>query len=102
VAVVNGSRAALADIRAAFGNLLVVSVTCRPEVLASRLAARGRETSEEQERRVARGSLLFGKDADTVEVDNSGDIAASGEALVALIRRAGKAPARDREASVGG
>lgn len=87
VAVVNGSRAALSEIRGAFGTVLTVAVTCRPDVLAARLAARGREDVAEQERRRARGNLLFGEEPNSVEIDNSGDVATAGEALVAAIRK---------------
>ncbi|MFN3509450.1 MAG: phosphonate metabolism protein/1,5-bisphosphokinase (PRPP-forming) PhnN [Allorhizobium sp.] len=44
--VVNGSRSALASFRGAFPKLLVVNVTARADVLAKRLATRGRETEE--------------------------------------------------------
>lgn len=88
VAVVNGSRAALPDIRAAFGNVLVVLVTCRPEVLAARLAARGREDAEQQKQRVARSALPTQHLAEAVEIDNSGDLASAGEELVGIIRAA--------------
>jgi len=87
VAVINGSRAALAEIRSAFGSVLTVSVTCRPEVLAARLAARGREDVAEQERRRARAAILPGDGPEAVEIDNSGEVAVAGDALVALIRR---------------
>ncbi|MBN8997292.1 MAG: phosphonate metabolism protein/1,5-bisphosphokinase (PRPP-forming) PhnN [Rhizobiales bacterium] len=87
VAVANGSRAALPEIRSAFGRVITVSITCRPEVLAARLAARGREDGDEQERRKARGMLLFRGEPDSVEIDNSGDVSVAGEALVAVIRR---------------
>jgi len=40
VAVVNGSRAALADIASVFGNVVTVHVTARPDILAARLAGR--------------------------------------------------------------
>lgn len=84
VAVVNGSRAALPAIRDAFGHVQTIRVTCRPDVLAARLAARGRETAKEQQRRLARAETVHVEDA--VEIDNSGDVATAGDALVAIIR----------------
>lgn len=85
VAVVNGSRAALPLIRAAFERVTVVHVTCRPDVLAARLAARGRENVEEQRLRLARATVDT-EISGAIEVDNSGDLAEAGEVLVAAIR----------------
>lgn len=97
VAVVNGSRAALPAMESAFGRVLAISVVCRPEVLAARLASRGRETAAEQSLRVARGSL-FAAGASAVEVVNSGDVATSGEAILSVIRDARLRCSRDRAA----
>ena len=85
VAVLNGSRLALPAIRRAFGHVLTVHVTCRPDVLAARLAARGRETAQEQGQRLARATAPADRLPDAVEIDNSGDLAISGEALVRII-----------------
>lgn len=87
VAVVNGSRAALPAIRAAFGRVTVVHVSCRPDILAARLAARGRETGAEVRLRVERTKTLrFEEPGEAIRIDNSGDIASAGEALVDAIR----------------
>ena len=85
VAVLNGSRLALPAIQRAFGRVLTVHVTCRPDVLGARLAARGRETVQEQGQRLARASASSDRFADAVEIDNSGDLAISGETLVRII-----------------
>jgi len=52
--VVNVSRAILDQLQPKFGRAHVVHVTAAPEIVATRLAARGRETQEEIRRRVAR------------------------------------------------
>ncbi len=66
VAVANLSRAVLAEASARFP-LRVLEVTAPPEVLAARLAARGRETAEDVARRLAReASLPVGLAMDTV------------------------------------
>ncbi len=85
VAVLNGSRLALPAIRRAFRHVLTVHVTCRPDVLAARLAARGRETAQEQGQRLARATAPADRLPDSVEIDNSGDLAISGETLVRII-----------------
>ena len=41
--LVNLSRSVLLEAQEEFGDFMVLSVTARPEVLARRLAARGRE-----------------------------------------------------------
>lgn len=55
--VMNGSRAALPEIARAFPAMRVVLVTAPPEVLAARLARRGREAAGEVAARLARGGF---------------------------------------------
>ncbi|MDQ6434606.1 phosphonate metabolism protein/1,5-bisphosphokinase (PRPP-forming) PhnN [Mesorhizobium sp. LHD-90] len=88
IAVVNGSRAALPAICSAFGRVLTVLVTCRPDVLAARLAARGRENALEQGLRLARGAMPSDKLSPAIEIDNSDGVAVAGNALVAIIHDA--------------
>ncbi|WP_377293209.1 phosphonate metabolism protein/1,5-bisphosphokinase (PRPP-forming) PhnN [Rhizobium sp. SG2393] len=52
--IVNGSRHAIDDFRSAFGMIHGVLITAAPEILARRLAARGRESEEEIAARLAR------------------------------------------------
>ncbi len=49
-------------------------MTARPEVLAGRLEARGRETHEDIMARLARGPLTVRGDYDVTELDNSGSL----------------------------
>lgn len=57
--IANGSRAALPQARATFGQALIVTeITARPETLAARLAARGRESTEDIAARLARNATL--------------------------------------------
>ena len=72
--VANGSRSALHLFQAAFPRLKVINVTARPEVLAGRLEARGRETHEDIMARLARGSLTVRGDYDVIDLDNSGSL----------------------------
>lgn len=88
VAVVNGSRATLPAIHSAFGHVVTVHVTCRPEILAARLAGRGRESEADLLRRLERASIHADFPGITVEIDNSGDLAAAGDMLVGILRRA--------------
>lgn len=57
VVVFNGSRKALPDIARAYPQLLVLMVTAPAEVLAARLAARGREDARDIAARLRRAEL---------------------------------------------
>ena len=83
-AIANGSRGAIEDIRAAFSNVIVVGLTARPEIIAARLSARGRETAEEISRRVERG-LKLGAYGQDITIDNSAELRTAGEALISII-----------------
>ena len=82
VVVANGSRSALPHFKSAFPLMTVVNVTARPEVLAARLEARGRESREEILRRLQRSTPTRLDDYDVVTIDNSGSIEDAGEAMV--------------------
>jgi ribose 1,5-bisphosphokinase len=83
--VANGSRSALHHFKAAFPRLKVINVTARPEVLASRLEARGRETHEDIMARLARGPLTVRGDYDVTELDNSGSLEEAERKILDLI-----------------
>ncbi|PRD44959.1 phosphonate metabolism protein/1,5-bisphosphokinase (PRPP-forming) PhnN [Phyllobacterium phragmitis] len=87
VAVLNGSRAALPNIRSAFGTLTTVLVTCDPDILAARLAARRRESKAEIERRLRRAMIEAPDIEDAIEIDNSCELALAGDILVSVIRK---------------
>ncbi|MES0863958.1 phosphonate metabolism protein/1,5-bisphosphokinase (PRPP-forming) PhnN [Ruegeria sp. SCPT10] len=71
--LVNFSRSVLVQAQEVFGDLVVVSLTASAEVLAQRLAARGRENSAEQARRLGRARAPLPEGLDRVfEIDNSG------------------------------
>ena len=83
--IANGSRSALADFAETYPRLKVVLVTARPDVLAARLAARGRESREAIMRRLERTVPEIVIAADTVVIDNSGPLEEAGEAFVQLL-----------------
>jgi ribose 1,5-bisphosphokinase len=64
----------------------VVHVTARPEVLASRLAMRGREDPATIQARLERKLSETASCDEWIEIDNSGELAIAGEALLAVIR----------------
>jgi ribose 1,5-bisphosphokinase len=88
--VMNLSRGVLAEAAARWPRLRVVAVTARPEVLAQRLAARGREDAAAVARRLARaGAIALPAGLDVVQVDNSGTLEAAVAAALAALWPAG-------------
>ncbi|MBF9036534.1 phosphonate metabolism protein/1,5-bisphosphokinase (PRPP-forming) PhnN [Rhodobacterales bacterium HKCCE2091] len=84
--LVNLSRSVLSD-AARFAPLHVLWVSATPEVLAERLAARGRESTAEIARRIARPSPPRPEGIAITDIDNSGPLdAAADTALRALYR----------------
>ncbi|EKT4458481.1 phosphonate metabolism protein/1,5-bisphosphokinase (PRPP-forming) PhnN [Pseudomonas putida] len=91
--LVNGSRAYLAEARQRYPDLLVVLVQVKPEVLRQRLLARGRETTEEVEQRLARSARLQAAADPSVHVlDNSSTLEAAVAAFFSLLRNQGVLP----------
>ncbi len=87
IAIANGSRRALGEIERVFGNLLVVCLTVERDVLAQRLARRGRETEDEIARRLARVDEALPVDCRTVEIDNTGPVEIAGTRILELLAR---------------
>jgi ribose 1,5-bisphosphokinase len=81
--VVSGSRAHFRA--AAKPDWRPVLITARSEIIAERLAKRGREDQAAIAERLARGQEPPPTGA--VLIDNSGPIAVAGEALIALLKR---------------
>ncbi|TCT44973.1 phosphonate metabolism protein/1,5-bisphosphokinase (PRPP-forming) PhnN [Martelella mediterranea] len=88
IAICNGSRSALPLFQEAFGHLTVINVTARPEILAARLEARGRESRDDILRRLARSTMDVRGDFDVVTIDNSGALEDAGDRLIAVIKAA--------------
>lgn len=91
--LVNGSRAYLPEARQRYPDMLAVLVEVRPEVLRQRLLARGRESVEEVEQRLARSARLQVLSDPSVHVlDNSTSLEAAFAALFGLLRDEGVLP----------
>lgn len=71
IVVANLSREAIEEARRVFPRVVVLSITAPREVIARRLAARGRETAAEIEARLARAAA-GPSGPDVVEIDNGG------------------------------
>lgn len=85
--IVNGSREYLPQAVARYPKLCAVHVRVKPEVLATRLRQRGRESEEAIARRLARAGQAFDVPAGCklVEIDNSGALQASADAFAQLV-----------------
>lgn len=70
----NFSRSALTQAADVFPRLLVMNITARPETLALRLAARGRETEEEIAKRIGQASKPLPEGLDVIELSNDGTL----------------------------
>lgn len=92
--VMNGSRAFLPVAERRFPGLAVVLIEVSPAVLRARLVARGRESPEEIEERLARAAEFTVIHPNLVTIRNNGSLAEAGDALVAVLResRAADAP----------
>ncbi|WP_189475942.1 MULTISPECIES: phosphonate metabolism protein/1,5-bisphosphokinase (PRPP-forming) PhnN [unclassified Mesorhizobium] len=88
VAVANVSRAVIPALRERYANLAVVEITATPEILAERLAARGRESRGEVLARLARSTSVKLTGPDVTSIDNSGDKDIAGERFAEVLRKA--------------
>ena len=88
VAVANLSRGALPALRQRYANVAVVEITATPEILAARLAGRGRESRGEVLARLARTISCDTTGPNAIALDNSGPKEIAGDKLVAIIRKA--------------
>lgn len=83
--VVNASRTMIDEARRRFDRVLVVSVVAPVDVLAERLARRGRETPERIRLRLERLARVPIEGADVLSLDNSGPIERAGDRLVGAV-----------------
>lgn len=92
VVLFNGSRAVLPRAAALFPDLAVVLITADRAALRARLAARGRESGMEQDRRLARADFAMPEGIAHEVVDNSGPVEDGVQALVAVLDRLAAGP----------
>jgi ribose 1,5-bisphosphokinase len=84
-ALVNLSRGVLGRARQRFPTLHVLHVTAAPEVLADRLAGRGRESRVEIARRLSRPAPPLPEGLAVTGIDNSGRLEAAVDAALAAL-----------------
>lgn len=81
----NFSRKALVHASEIFPRLLVLNITAKPETLAGRLAARGRETEDEIARRLAEAQKPLPAELDLRHLSNDGPLSETVARAVALL-----------------
>jgi len=72
IVVVNGSRTILTDAMSRFARVQIVLVSAPRELLAERLAQRGRESADDRARRLTRSDALFELALPHFELHNTG------------------------------
>jgi ribose 1,5-bisphosphokinase len=82
--VCNVSRTVVEALRARYANVVVIEVTAPPEVLARRLAARGRAADGDRTERLKRSSQLGSPAADHT-ISNAGALEPACEAFLRAI-----------------
>ncbi|TIU68123.1 MAG: phosphonate metabolism protein/1,5-bisphosphokinase (PRPP-forming) PhnN [Mesorhizobium sp.] len=87
VAIANVSRT-IPALRDRYANLAVVEITASPEILAERLAMRGRESRGEVLARLARSANVALSGPGVTSIDNSGLREAAGERFADVLRKA--------------
>ncbi|MEK9644477.1 MAG: phosphonate metabolism protein/1,5-bisphosphokinase (PRPP-forming) PhnN [Alphaproteobacteria bacterium] len=88
--IANVSRSVIAEALSRFPKVVVLEVTASPQILADRLAGRGRETAEEIAARLAREAATVPEDAVKATIVNDGTPEAGIAAFVAALK--GEAP----------
>ncbi|GKX34436.1 MAG: ribose 1,5-bisphosphate phosphokinase PhnN [Rhizobiaceae bacterium MnEN-MB40S] len=96
IAICNGSRGALDGLRARYAHFTVISLTARPDVLARRLAGRGRESEAEILQRLERQPDCDAQMVDAVVIENNGAPEDAGRALVDAIEAVSRSVAQIR------
>lgn len=82
VVIANLSRGVLPQLAERFPRIAIAHITARPDVLAQRLAARGRETPESVAARLQRQQPVDAGNNPVWTIDNSEDVATAGETFL--------------------
>lgn len=72
--IANGSRGKAAELAQRVPRLVVIEIDAPPELIAERLASRGRESGDDIAQRLARASTAYPETLDVVRVTNDSDL----------------------------
>lgn len=87
IVIANLSRERAAEARTTFARCTVIHITASPEILAARLAIRGRETSADQAARLCRAQALEASVHAEVLIRNNGSLDEAVDAFESAINR---------------
>lgn len=85
--IANISRAMVEEVRARFRPSFIIEITAAPDVLATRLAARGREDAAMQIARLERGTAQSTSVTPDARIENNTTAEAAVDAFLALLHR---------------
>lgn len=85
-AVANLSRSVIDDVRHRYENRRIIVVTADTDVLARRLAARGRESAEDIAQRLRRAPYGLPSGEDVVVIGNNGSLEAAESAFIEAVQ----------------
>jgi ribose 1,5-bisphosphokinase len=88
VVIANVSRHVIGEIERRYARTTVVALSASPDIIAQRLAARGREDEAAISQRLARMVDADALGPATVRLDNSGPLVIAGERLVDILQEA--------------
>ena len=88
VVVANVSRQVIGEAAARYRRVIVATISANPDIIARRLAARGREDEQAIRQRLARQVDAAHSDVLSWAIDNSGPLPEAGERFVGLLRQA--------------
>ncbi len=83
--VVNGSRAHLPIALEQYPHLVPVLIEADPDIIRLRLETRGRETTDDIERRLQRKPEITDRSGGTIIIRNNGPLTQGGDALITLL-----------------
>lgn len=90
IVVANVSRAVVPELAARYGTLVLAVVSAHPDIIARRLAARGREDAAAIARRLGRMQVEEALRSDAVLIENSGPVELAGERFLNMLRDVAK------------
>ena len=88
VVIANVSRQVIGEAASRYRRVIVATISARPEIIAQRLAARGREDAEAIRQRLARQLDVAVPGVESVQIDNSGQLQDAGERFLDLLQQA--------------
>ncbi|AKR58124.1 hypothetical protein XM25_20510 [Devosia sp. H5989] len=88
VVIVNTSRSLVPALAARYRHLVVVSVSAHPDIIAQRLASRGREDAATIAKRLSRMQVEESLRSDAILIENSGPIEMAGQRFVHVLEDA--------------